>query len=95
MEVCSSTAGEVEFNLTRLSYLHSVGTGFGALIYELPEDAGFETLDKKCSTVWGYVESNTNLSANLVSYSMQCVCEQICKKRSYRIYNFINLTDHA
>jgi len=70
VEVCSSTAGEVEFNLTRLSYLHSVGTGFGALIYELPEDAGFETLDMKCSTVWGYVESNANLSANLVRYSI-------------------------
>jgi len=68
VEVCSSTAGEEVFNMTRLSYLHSVGTNFASLIYELPGDANFNKFDEKCKTVDNLLQNNPKLAESLVSY---------------------------
>ena len=68
VEVCSSTAGEEEFNMKRLSYLHSVGSNFASLIYELPDDADFDKFDEKCKTVENLLGSNLKLAESLVSY---------------------------
>ena len=65
--MCTSTAGEQEFNMKRLSYLHSVGSNFAALIYELPNDADFIKFDKKCEAVESLLESNPKLAERLVS----------------------------
>lgn len=67
VEVCNSTAGEEEFNMKRLSYLHSVGSNFASLIYELPDDADFDKFDEKCRTVKSLLENNPKLSESLVS----------------------------
>ena len=67
IEVCSSTAGEEEFNMKRLSYLHNVGNNFASLIYELPNDAGFDKVDEKCKAVVNLLEKNPKLSESLVS----------------------------
>ena len=67
VEVCNSTAGEEEFNMMRLSYLHIVGSNFASLIYELPDDADFDKFDEKCKTIINLLESNPNLAENLVS----------------------------
>ena len=67
VEVCNSTAGEEEFNMKRLSYLHSVGSNFAALIYELLDDADFNKFDEKCRTVENLLERNPKLAESLVS----------------------------
>ena len=53
--------------MTRLSYLHSVGTGFAALIYELPMDADFKIFNEKCTTVRSFLMNNPRLEDTLVS----------------------------
>ena len=67
VEVCTSTTGEEEFNMKRLSYLHSVGSNFAALIYKLPDDADFNTFDEKCKAVESLLENNPKLAESLVS----------------------------
>ena len=67
VEVCNSTAGEEEFNMKRLSYLHSVGSNFASLIYELSDNADFNKFDEKCKMVENLLESNPKLAESLVS----------------------------
>ena len=67
VEICNITAGEEEFNMKRLSYLHSVSSNFAALIYELPDDADFNKFDEKCKTVESLLEQNPKLAESLVS----------------------------
>ena len=67
VEVCNSTAGEEEFNMKRLSYLHSVGSDFASLIYELPDDADFDKFDEKCKKVEDLIKSSSKLMDSLVS----------------------------
>ena len=67
VEVCNSTAGEEEFNVKRLSYLHSFGSNFASLIYELPDDVDFNKFDEKCKTVEKLLGSNPKLAESLVS----------------------------
>ena len=67
VEVCNSTAGEEEFNMKRLSYLHSVGTDFASLIYGLPDNANFDKFDEKCKTVESLLGNNSKLAESLVS----------------------------
>ena len=67
VEVCNSTAGEEEFNTKRLSYLHSVGSDFASLIYELPDDADFDKFDEKCKKVEDLIKGNSKLMDSLVS----------------------------
>ena len=64
--MCSSTAGEEEFNMKRLSYLHSVGTNFASLIYELPGDADFDKFDKQCKIVESLLIKYPKLAESLV-----------------------------
>ena len=67
VEVCSGSAGEEEFNMIRLSCLHSVGTNFAALIYGLPDNANFDVFDERCKTVENLLEHNPKLGESLVS----------------------------
>ena len=53
--------------MKRLSYLHSVGTNFASLIYELPDDANFDKFNEKCKTVESLLENNPKLAESLVS----------------------------
>ena len=53
--------------MRRLSYLHSVGTNFASLIYDLPDDANFDKFDEKCKTVESLLENNPKLADSLVS----------------------------
>ena len=56
--------------MKRLSYLHSVGSNFASLIYELPDDADFDKFDEKCKTVVNLLENNPKLAESLVSIKM-------------------------
>ena len=83
VEVCNSTAGEEEFNMKRLSYLHSVGSNFASLIYDLPDDADFNKFDEKCKTVENLLERNPKLAESLVS--IEC-CYNYFSKHILCIY---------
>jgi len=65
-EMWSYIVEEEPFNMNRLSYLHSVVTGFAALIYDLPIDADFKTFNDKCTIVRSFLMKNTKLEVALV-----------------------------
>ena len=65
--VCNSIAGEEEFNMIRLSCLHSVGSNFASLIYELPTDADFDMFDEQCKILGSLLKRNVKLTDSLVS----------------------------
>lgn len=47
-----TSAGEGAFSSDKLSNLKTVGTGYGPLIYDLPDDSSFEVFQHRCETVW-------------------------------------------
>ena len=52
-----------------MSYLHSVGSDFASLIYELPDDADadFDKFDEKCKKVEDLIKGSSKLMDSLVS----------------------------
>ena len=50
----------------RLSYLRTVGRGFGPLIYNLPQSASFQQLQEHCKTLWETLEHAPNLPEMMV-----------------------------
>lgn len=65
--VCNSIAGEEEYNMLRLSCLHSVGSNFASLIYELPTNADFDIFDENCKILGSLLKHNVKLTDSLVS----------------------------
>ena len=53
--------------MNRLSCLHSVGSNFASLIYELPNDADFDKFDEKCKAILNHLGTNPKLADGLVS----------------------------
>ena len=67
VEVANSTAtGEGDFNLERLSMLHSVATGYSSLIFGMKPYMGFAELCKECNKLWRALEENPELPIYLV-----------------------------
>ena len=50
--LATAAGGEDDLAHDQLSNLRTVGSGFGALIYKLPEDAGYADLAKRCESLW-------------------------------------------
>ena len=67
MALATAAGGEDDFTQDRLSNLHTVGSGFGSLIYALREDMGFEELSRRCTSLWAMFDDNRNLPIMLVS----------------------------
>ena len=67
--LATSAGGEGDMTTDRLSYLRTVGRGFGALIYNLPETAGFHLLQEHCKTLWETLEHAPNLPEMMVIVS--------------------------
>ena len=68
VEVANSTTGEGDFNLERLSVLHSVATGYSSLIFGMKSNMGFDEFYKKCNSLWKALEENPELPKYLVEY---------------------------
>ena len=70
VNVALATAAGGEDALTRdkLSNLVKVGSGFGSLIYNLKQDASFETLSDSCRSVWEAMKHTPSLPRLLVGY---------------------------
>ena len=66
VEVANSTTGEGDFNLERLSMLHSVATGYSSLIFGMKSYMGFAEFYKKCINLWRALEENPKLPQYLV-----------------------------
>ena len=62
----STTTGEEDFNLDRLSMLHSVATGYSSLIFDMKPYMGFAEFCKQCNNLWKALEENPELPQYLV-----------------------------
>jgi len=66
VEVATSTTGEGDYHLERLSMLHSVATGYSSLIFDMKPSTSFKELCKKCNNLWRALEENCELPLYLV-----------------------------
>ena len=66
ISLATAAGGEDALTRDRLSNLRTVGSGFGALIYDLPSDAGYQKLVGRCKTLWETLDSAPNLPQMMV-----------------------------
>ena len=66
ISLATAAGGEDAYTRDRLSNLRTVGSGFEALIYQLPSDAGYETLVDRCKSLWDTLRSAPNLPYMMV-----------------------------
>ena len=65
--LATAAGGEDALTHDKLSNLRTVGSHFGALIYNLKEKADFRTLADGCKLVWQAMERTSSLPKLLVS----------------------------
>ena len=65
--LATAAGGEDALTHDKLSNLRTVGSHFGALIYNLREKADFRTLADGCKLVWQAMERTSSLPKLLVS----------------------------
>ena len=63
----TAAGGEGDFTRDRLSNLRTVGKGFAALIYKLPQDMGYKQLEGRCKLLWEALDQDPRLPALLVN----------------------------
>ena len=78
ISLATAAGGEDAYTRDRLSNLRTVGSGFGALIYRLPSDAGYQTLVDRCKTLWETLRSAPNLPDMMVQCTSTCSAVCIC-----------------
>ena len=66
ISLATAAGGEDALTRDKLSNLRTVGSGFGALIYQLPSDAGYTALVDRCKTLWETLRSAPNLPDMMV-----------------------------
>ena len=66
ISLATAAGGEDAYTRDRLSNLRTVGSGFGALIYRLPPDAGYKILVDRCKSLWDTLKSAPNLPYMMV-----------------------------
>ena len=66
VEVATSTTGEGDYYLERLSLLHTMATGYSSLIFDMKPNMGFAELNNKCNNLWKALEDNPKLPQYLV-----------------------------
>ena len=68
MNVALATAAGGEDDLThdKLSHLRTVGSGFGPLIYNFPENACYADLTERWDSLWEALRNNQGLPGKLV-----------------------------
>ena len=76
ISLATAAGGEDDYTRDKLSNLWTVGSGFEALIYRLPSDAGYQTLVDRCKTLWETLRS----APNLLNMMVQCtsICSVVC-----------------
>ena len=74
ISLATAAGGEGDLARDKLSNLRTVGSGFGALIYKLPPDAGYETLVDRCKSLWETLKSTPKLPDMMVCTICNCEC---------------------
>ncbi len=64
--LATAAGGEGDYNTDKLINLRIVGSGFGQLIYKLPQNAGYETLQRLCTSLWTTLEETGDLPDKMV-----------------------------
>ena len=64
--LATAAGGEEDMTTDLLSYLRTVGSGFGPLIYRLPKNADYNKLKELCKTLWVTMESVPSLPDMMV-----------------------------
>ena len=82
--LATAAGGEDDLSHDKLSDLRTVGSGFGVLIYKLPDDAGYADLAQRCSSLWEALQNNQDLPKKLVRKwshhpSDFIACRKYCK----------------
>lgn len=70
-----TSAGEGALSSDKLSYLKTVGTGYGPLIYDLPEDSSFELFQRRCEAVWESMQQQQNQIYSLPDLLVKLYCK--------------------
>ena len=70
--LATAAGGEDDLAHDRLSDLRTVGSVFGALIYKLPDDAGYAELARRCRSLWEALQNNRDLPNKLVRIQSHC-----------------------
>ena len=65
--LATAAGGEGDMTTDKLSFLRTVGSGFGPLIYKLPQNASYQTLQELCKTLWVTLATAPNLAYMMVS----------------------------
>ena len=66
LALATASGGEDDLAHDKLSDLITVSSGFGALIYKLPTDAGYAELARQCGSLWEALQDNQDLPNKLV-----------------------------
>ena len=61
----------------KLSYLRTVGSGFGPLIYKLPKSASYQQLQEHCKTIWKTLEHAPTLPEMMVMFVLRAMLVRI------------------
>ena len=64
--LATAAGGEDDLTHDKLSDLRTVGSVFGPLIYNLPENTGYEDLAKRWESLWKALQNNPHLPDKLV-----------------------------
>ena len=64
--LATAAGGEDDLAHDKLSYLRTVGSMFGPLIYKLPTNAGYAELAKRWDSLWQALQSSQDLPKKLV-----------------------------
>ena len=72
ISLATAAGGKDAYTHDKLFNLRTVGSGFGALIYRLPSDAGYQTLVDRCKTLWETLQSTPNLPDMMVLLALLC-----------------------
>ena len=64
--LATAAGGEDDLAHDKLSYLRTVGSVFGPLIYKLPTNAGYADLAKQWESLWETLQNSQDLPKKLV-----------------------------
>ena len=64
--LATAAGGEDDYNTDKLINLKIVGSGFGPLIYKLPNTAGYQLLQDHCQDLWKTLGENRDLPKKMV-----------------------------
>ena len=82
--LATAAGGEGDMTTDKLSYLRTVGSGFGPLIYKLRKTASYHQLQEHCKTIWETLEHAPTLPEMIVSFNNNYWSNYLCHYYFFR-----------